>query len=110
MVGDGAKYSWLKAPRYDGNAMEVGPLARMLVAYGSGVKPVVDTVNLVLKTLGVGADALSSTLGRTAARGVETLVLAQQVEGWLDALTANIKRGDSKIHKGDKWDPSKRPS
>ena len=110
MVGDGAKYSWLKAPRYDGNAMEVGPLARMLVAYAWGVKPVVDTVNLVLKTLGVDASALFSTLGRTAARGVETLVLAQQLDGWVDALAANIKRGDLKIHNGDKWDPSKWPS
>ncbi|CAG0945663.1 hydrogenase, group If [Anaerolineae bacterium] len=109
-VGDGKKYSWLKAPRYDGNAMEVGPLARMLVSYASGVKPVVDTVNLVLKTLGVGAEALFSTLGRTAARGVETLVLAQQLEGWVDALAVNIKRGDYKVHNGDKWDPSKWPS
>ncbi|MBI5029190.1 MAG: nickel-dependent hydrogenase large subunit [Chloroflexi bacterium] len=110
MVGDNPKYSWLKAPRYDGNAMEVGPLARMLVSYASGVKPVVDTVNLVLKTLGVGAEALFSTLGRTAARGVETLVLAQQLEGWVDALAANIKRGDLKVHNGEKWDPSKWPA
>ena len=110
MVGDNKKYSWLKSPRYDGNSMEVGPLARMLVAYGSGVKPVVDTVNLVLKTLGVGPEALFSTLGRTAARGVETLVLAQAVEGWVDALAANIKRGDYKVHNGEKWDPSKWPS
>ena len=110
MVGDNKKYSWLKSPRYDGNSMEVGPLARMLVAYGSGVKPVVDTVNLVLKTLGVGPEALFSTLGRTAARGVETLVLAQAVEGLVDALAANIKRGDYKVHNGEKWDPSKWPS
>lgn len=110
MVGDNPKYSWLKAPRYDGNAMEVGPLARMLVAYGSGVKPVVDTVNLVLQKLGVGPEALFSTLGRTGARGVETLVLAQQLESWVDALTENIKRGDYKIHNGEKWDPSKWPS
>ncbi len=107
MVGDGQKYSWLKAPRYDNNAMEVGPLARMLVAYASGVKPVVDTVNLVLKSLGVGPEALFSTLGRTGARGVETLVLAQQLEGWVDALAENIKRGDLKIHNGEKWEPSK---
>ncbi len=110
MVSDGAKYTWLKAPRYDGNVMEVGPLARMLVAYASGVKPVVDTVNLVLKTLKVDATALFSTLGRTAARGVETLVLAQQLEGWVDLLSENIKRGDLRIHNGDKWDPSKWPS
>ncbi len=110
MVGDNAKYSWLKAPRYDNNAMEVGPLARMLVAYASGAKPVQDAVNLVLKQLGVGPEALFSTLGRTGARGVETLVLAQQLESWVDALTENIKRGDYKIHNGEKWDPSKWPT
>ncbi|MGB8647748.1 MAG: nickel-dependent hydrogenase large subunit [Anaerolineae bacterium] len=110
MVSDGAKYSWLKSPRYDSNAMEVGPLARMLVAYASGVKPVQDAVNLVLKTLGVGPEALFSTLGRTAARGVETLVLAQTVESWVDNLAENIRRGDYKIHNGDKWDPSKWPA
>jgi len=110
MVGDNPKYSWLKAPRYDGNAMEVGPLARMLVAYASGVQPVVDTVNDVLKKLNVPATVLFSTLGRTAARGVETLVLARQLEGWLGNLAANIKRGDLKVHNGDKWEPSKWPS
>ena len=29
---DGA-YSWLKSPRYNGKVVEVGPLARMLLAY-----------------------------------------------------------------------------
>jgi [NiFe] hydrogenase large subunit/hydrogenase large subunit len=109
MVSDGEKYTWLKAPRYDGHAMEVGPLARMLVAYASGVQPVVDTVNLVLKTLDVGPAALFSTLGRTAARGVETLVIAHQLEAWLDQLAQNMKRGDLRIHNSDKWDPSTWP-
>jgi len=63
------KYSWLKAPRYDGMPMEVGPLARMLVAYASGHKRVRELVHLVLGKLGVGPEALFSTLGRTAARG-----------------------------------------
>ncbi len=103
------KYSWLKAPRYDNKPMEVGPLARMLVAYASGHKRVQEVINSVLKKLGVGPAALFSTLGRVAARGVETLVTAEQISGWLDQLTHNMKKGDLKIHSGEKWDPSEWP-
>jgi [NiFe] hydrogenase large subunit/hydrogenase large subunit len=67
------KYSWLKSPRYDGKPMEVGPLSRMLVAYGSGHPRVRELVGHVLGELGVGPAALFSTLGRVAARGIETL-------------------------------------
>lgn len=105
----GGKYSWVKAPRYDGYAMEVGPLARMLVAYASGQARVVEVVNSVLSTLGVGVEALFSTLGRTAARGVETLVVAEQLIAWLDELTASIASGDLDIHNGEKWDPTTWP-
>ena len=70
--GDG-KYSWMKAPRYEGEPMEVGPLARVLVAYAKGHKDIKPVVDNVLKTLGVPATALFSTLGRTAARAIEPL-------------------------------------
>lgn len=73
------KYSWLKAPRYDDKAMEVGPLARVLVAYASGHLRVKQVVDSVLDTLKVGPEVLFSTLGRTAARGIETLVIAEQL-------------------------------
>ena len=104
------KYSWLKAPRYDNKAMEVGPLSRMLVAYGSGHERVQAVVNSVLKTLGVGPAALFSTLGRIAARAIETLVTAEQIPVWLDQLAANMKNGDLKIHNGEKWEPSTWPT
>ena len=105
-----AKYSWLKAPRYDNKAMEVGPLSRMLVAYASGHKRVQEVVNSVLQTLGVGPAALFSTLGRIAARAVETLVTAEQIPVWLDQLTANMKKGDLKIHSSENWDPAEWPA
>jgi Ni,Fe-hydrogenase I large subunit len=105
-----AKYSWLKAPRYEDQAVEVGPLARMLIAYASGHKRVQEVVNSVLSTLGVGPEALFSTLGRTAARGVETLVVAEQLGPWLDRLSAHIADGDLKVHNGDKWDPATWPA
>jgi [NiFe] hydrogenase large subunit/hydrogenase large subunit len=104
------KYSWLKAPRYDDMAMEVGPLSRMLVAYASGHERVQAVVNGVLKTLNVPATVLFSTLGRVAARAIETLVTAEQIPVWLNELAVNMKNGDLKIHNGEKWDPSTWPA
>ncbi|MDH3402190.1 MAG: nickel-dependent hydrogenase large subunit [Acidobacteriota bacterium] len=103
------KYSWLKSPRYDGLPMEVGPLSRMLVAYGSGQPRVRELVDFALGHLGVGAEALFSTLGRVAARGIETLVLAEKLEGWLDELADNMGRGELRIHDNSKWEPSSWP-
>jgi [NiFe] hydrogenase large subunit len=95
--GDG-KYSWFKAPRYEGAACEVGPLARVLVAYAKGHKGIKPVVDSVLKTLNVPAEALFSTLGRTAARGIETLAIGEQVQVWVNELVANIKSGDTKTY------------
>ena len=67
-----ARYSWMKAPRYKNEPMEVGPLARVLIAYAKGVAPVKENVNAVLKKLAIPAEALFSTLGRVAARAIET--------------------------------------
>lgn len=105
------KYTWMKAPRLEENPMEVGPLARMLVAYASGHKQVVATVNTVLETLGVGAEALFSTLGRTAARCIETVVTAGQLSVWVDELIASIASGDTQIHAGSEmWNPENWPA
>jgi Ni,Fe-hydrogenase I large subunit len=103
------KYSWLKAPRYDDRTMEAGPLARMLVAYASGHSRVRALVDAVLSKLGVGPEALFSTLGRTAARCVETLVVAEQLPAWLDELAANMKRGHLIGCNVERWDPGAWP-
>ena len=103
------KYSWIKAPRYDDMPMEVGPLSRMLVAYASGHKRVQEVVNSVLNTLKVGPAVLFSTLGRIAARGVETLVTAEMLPVWINELADNMKKGDFRIHSGEMWDPSEWP-
>jgi Ni,Fe-hydrogenase I large subunit len=104
-----AKYSWLKAPRYDGKAMEVGPLARMLVAYASGHERVKYYVDAVLSKLGAGPEVLFSTLGRIAARCIETVVLAEQLQPWTMELASNIGKGDLKVHENVHWDPSTWP-
>lgn len=103
------KYTWMKAPRYDGMPMEVGPLARMLVAYGSGHEDVQAIIGDALGQLGVGPEALFSTLGRVAARGAETVLLARRLEKWFDDLVARIKSGDTATFNGDNWDPSTWP-
>jgi [NiFe] hydrogenase large subunit len=92
------KYSWLKAPRYEGEPVEVGPLARVLVAYAKGHKQITPVVDMVLKKLDVPAAALFSTLGRTAARGIETLVIGQEMGNWINDLVDNIKKGDTKTY------------
>ncbi len=92
------KYSWIKAPRYASLAPEVGPLARVLIAYAKNDKAFQDIVNGTLKKLNVGKDALFSTLGRTAARGLETVIIGKAMESWLDELRSNIAKGDKKTY------------
>jgi [NiFe] hydrogenase large subunit/hydrogenase large subunit len=104
------QYSWVKSPRYEELPMEVGPLARMLVAYVAGHREVRETVDLVLKKLNAPPAALFSTLGRTAARGIETLIIARRLPLLLDQLVANIVAGDLATHNGEKWDPDTWPA
>jgi len=104
------KYSWLKSPRYDGQPMEVGPLARMLVAYASGQPRVKQLVDATLGHLGVGAPALFSTLGRVAARGIETQVMVEKLGDWVDGLADNMGRGDLRICDNSHWEPSTWPA
>jgi [NiFe] hydrogenase large subunit/hydrogenase large subunit len=104
------KYSWLKSPRYNGLPMEVGPLSRMLVAYGSGHARVKELVGAVLQKLAVGPEALFSTLGRVAARGIETQVMVEKMGDWVNDLAANMGRRELAIHDNSKWDPSTWPA
>lgn len=104
------KYSWLKTPRWRGKAMEVGPLARMLVGYASGKDEFVQLVNWALGELEVPVDALFSTLGRTAARGLETVLVAGWAQEFYDKLLANIKNGDSRTFNNELWKPGSWPS
>jgi [NiFe] hydrogenase large subunit len=92
------KYSWMKAPRYDQLPCEVGPLARVLVAYGYGKPQFQAIVDQTLKHLNIPATALFSTLGRTAARAMETVVIGDAMEGWLMELVGNLKKGDNKTY------------
>ena len=102
-------YSWLKSPRWKGKPMEVGPLARVLMLYARGHAQAKELVDLTLKTLDVPITALYSTLGRTAARTLETKIIADAMQGWYDQLVANIKAGDLRTFNETKWEPSTWP-
>ena len=104
------KYSWLKAPRYEGRPLEVGPLARVAVGYAAGHSRTRELTDQVLAHLGVGAGALFSTLGRTAARGIESLMIAEKMLTWLDELEANVRAGNLAAHNGERWDPATWPA
>jgi hydrogenase large subunit len=102
-------YSWLKSPRWRGKPVEVGPLARVLMLYATGHEQTRELAGMALKKLDLPITALFSTLGRTAARTLETKIIADQMDGWLDALMANIRAGDLAVHNNRMWDPSTWP-
>jgi len=100
------KYSWLKTPRWKGHAMEVGPLSRMLVAFASGREDVKEVVTSTLKALDVPVAALFSTLGRTAARGLETKLVSIWAKEFYNQLIANLKNGDTRTADMTRFDPA----
>ncbi len=81
-------YSWLKAPRYDGKPHEVGPLARILVAYTNGDTRIKKLVDGVLQNLSLPVSALDSVMGRHAARALECKIVADQCGHWVQELKA----------------------
>ena len=103
------KYSWLKSPRYDDKPMEVGPLARTLVAYASGNEQIKKRIDGVLAQLNLPPTALFSTMGRIAARALEAEFMSQQLSSWVQQLDSNMAHGDLRIHNNDKWDPDTWP-
>ncbi len=104
------KYSWLKAPRWAETPMEVGPLARVLAMYAAGHAQTQDLVNTILTTLDVPITAVFSTLGRTAARAVETKVFADMMRTYYNDLVAEIKAGNTSTFNGERWEPTTWPA
>ena len=109
-LDESAKYSWIKAPRWRGHAMEVGPLARYVVGYAQKHPEITEQINSTLSALQVPVDALFSTLGRTAARALEAQWAARKQKYFFDKLVANIKAGDSSTANTEKFDPKTWPA
>jgi quinone-reactive Ni/Fe-hydrogenase large subunit len=91
MINEKEKYSWIKSPRYNGEPMEVGPLASILVGYAKGNKKVQAVVNEFLAKTGVPAAALFSTLGRTAGRMLQAKLVADNALVAFNNLIENLK-------------------
>lgn len=89
------KYSWIKAPRYDGEPCQVGPLANIVVNYAKGNETVVKHVDKFLKDSGLPLSAVFSTLGRTATRCIEATVIADNIFRAFDNLIENLKVDES---------------
>lgn len=94
---EGTKYTWCKAPRYDGKPAEAGGLSRMLVAYNRGNKEIKSAVDGLLSALGApgAVAALNSTMGRVGARNLETQYVAHKMVDWILELIEAIKGGDT---------------
>lgn len=94
-VNEAGKYSWIKSPRYDSKPFEVGPLACMLVGYAQGNERIKKVVNDFLKESGLPAAALFTTLGRTAARMLQTKLIAEHGMETFNSLIENLKKDES---------------
>ncbi|HYL34401.1 MAG TPA: nickel-dependent hydrogenase large subunit [Bryobacteraceae bacterium] len=109
-LDENAGYSFVKAPRWKGHAVEVGPLSRMLIGFASGRPEYKDVVTEALGRLKLEPAALFSTLGRTAARGLETRLAANWLLEEYDRLIANLKAGDYATANTTKWEPKTWPA
>lgn len=103
-------YSWVKSPRWRGKAMEVGPLAHVLMLYAKGHNATKALVDKTLTDLKLPLAALYSTMGRTAARTLEAKILADEMAVWFKQLQDNIARGDLSTHNNQYFDPSSWPA
>ena len=90
--------------------MEVGPLARLLVAFASGNTEVKDAVTGALGKLQVPVAALFSTLGRTAARGLSAELEVRWLKDFYNQLLERVKTNEVSTHAGEKWDPKTWPA
>ena len=88
------KYSWIKSPLYDGKKVEVGPLARMVIGYVKGNERIKKYVDNFLTRANLPITVLFSTVGRTAARAIETELMADVMMDWCDELAKNVANGD----------------
>ncbi|WP_283597332.1 nickel-dependent hydrogenase large subunit [Photobacterium phosphoreum] len=89
-INEAGKYSWVKSPRYNGEPVEVGPLATMVVNYAKGNTRVTSVVNEFLQQTGLPAGALFTTLGRTAARMLHTLAISRHGLETFESMVTNL--------------------
>ena len=110
-LGDSDKYTWCKAPRYDGHPVQVGPVARVLLAYAQGHARTKEIVDQAAATLGITLSQMNSTAGRTLARAVECLTTAEMLANIVfPDFVDNLRHGDIAVFDASRWEPSSWPS
>ncbi|MDR0431896.1 MAG: nickel-dependent hydrogenase large subunit [Bifidobacteriaceae bacterium] len=110
-LADNREYTWCKAPRYDGKPIQVGPVARVLLAYLRGHERTVEIVDDAVAKLGIEIAQLNSTAGRTLARAVECLTSVEILaERTFPEFVDRLKKGDIEVFDATKWEPSSWPS
>lgn len=108
-LSDNRKYTWCKAPRYDGRAMQVGPNARLLVAYAQGHTDTVTLLDDALRKLGLKPAQLNSTLGRTLGRALESQLMARRMTETFNTFVEEIKGGNISTFNPERWEPGSWP-
>ena len=108
-LDENAPYSWIKTPRWRGNMMEVGPLARTLIAYQLKQPDIVARVDDLCARIGAPVTSLQSTMGRILTRAQEAHWAADTMQVFFDKLITNLKNGDSTAVFTNKWDPDTWP-
>lgn len=103
-------YSWVKAPRWRGHAVEVGPLARIVLLLAVKDPRATDLTNATLAQLGQPMDALYSTLGRILSRGIESVLVVDRMQDWHGRLMSNIEAGNMATFDATSWEPSTWPA
>ena len=107
---ENGKYTWCKEPRYDGHPMQVGPVARVLIAYVQGHPRMKEIVDMAVGKLGITLKQMNSTAGRALARAAECLLTAELlVNEIFPTFVDNIHRGDIDVFDDSKWEPSSWP-
>jgi hydrogenase large subunit len=103
-------YSWVKAPRWRGHAVEVGPLARIALLLAAHDARATNLTHETLAKIGKNVDALYSTLGRILSRGIESVLLVDRMQDWHNRLMANIEAGHMDTFDAKSWEPSTWPA
>ncbi|MEA1919250.1 MAG: nickel-dependent hydrogenase large subunit [Campylobacterota bacterium] len=88
------KYSWVKAPRYQGKPMEVGPLSRMIVGYEKRSVVIRPYMERFMEATNMELIDFSSTIGRNAARAVEAEICCDYIFYFVSDMIENIKYYD----------------
>ncbi len=98
------KYSWIKSPLYNDTRVEVGPLARMIVGYAKGDRKIQGYIDNFTTRAGISIDNLYSSSGRTIARALESEIMTDIINDWVDELSANVSRGDVRSYTSFNFD------